>query len=335
MMGNFDLQNIVDIIEVILGESRRGVNYDGWTEYNCPSCAANDGVESDGKYNLCINYENGVYHCWKCQERGKLSKLIRTYGSEELLRKYYDEVRNLRSMKLYKFNSFGNIVNDDEYLKYENCVEIPKFYKKINKNDKYAKSAIEYLTKRGITDDIIQRYNIGYVGWSDDFKNRNRIIIPSYDEFGDLNYWVGRDYSGKSKLKYCNPKVEKTQFVFNEKYINWYDNITLVEGVFDHIVVPNSIPLLGKSIDYNHAIFKAITERSMANVNILLDDDAISDAKRMYKLLNSTSLHNRVRLIECPQGYDASLIYEKEHKRGIINLLKKSRKLDDLELSSI
>lgn len=327
-----ELHTVVDILESFLSDSRRGVNYDGWTEYNCPYCASNDGVESDGKYNLCINYGNGAFHCWKCQEKGRLSKLIKDYGGDTLLTKYRNELQSIRNSSLYKFRPFGKILNDDELLKYENFVSLPKGFKKIDKNSLKCRGAYEYLIKRGVTDDMINKYNIGYIGWSEDFKYRNRIIIPSYDGYGDVNYWVGRDYSGKSKLKYCNPNIEKKLFVFNEKLIDWYDNVTLVEGVFDHIVVPNSIPLLGKTIDYDYATFKAITENAMANINILLDDDAFDDAIKMYKFLDNGVLKGRIRLIVCPDGYDASLINEKEGKDGIIKLLKSAKKLNELDL---
>ena len=334
-MYNDELQNIADIIEGFLGESRRGINYDGWTEYNCPYCASIDNVESDGKYNLCVNYECGTFHCWKCQEKGRLSKLVKTYGGENLLTKYRKEIHNIKNSQLYKLKNLGDISNDIELKYYDIFISLPNGFKKVNNITNDSKEAYEYLKKRGITDGIIDKYNIGYVKWCDDFRYRNRIIIPSYDLYGDLNYWVGRDYSGKSKLKYCNPDIEKKLFVFNEKYINWYDNITIVEGVFDHIVVPNSIPLLGKSIDNESAVYKAITENAMANVNIMLDDDAIDDALKMYIFLNNTNLRNRIRIIRCPDGYDASLINEKEGKSGILDLLKSAKKLNEIDFITI
>ena len=44
-------------------------------------------------------------------------------------------------------------------------------------------------------DDIL-KHNIGYC---DEGKYSNRIIIPSYDSDGQLNFFVGRDFY-KSKL---------------------------------------------------------------------------------------------------------------------------------------
>ena len=100
------------------------------------------------------------------------------------------------------------------------------------------------------------------------------IIIPSYNALGELNYWVGRDYLPPmrnehskvlngvsqiiphtySRLKYDNPKVEKKNIIFNEEKIQWDADITLVEGPFDHIVVPNSVPLLGKALNKEYKL---------------------------------------------------------------------------------
>ena len=125
--------------------------------------------------------------------------------------------------------------------------------------------------------------------------------------------------------------MEKTHFVFNEEKINWYEDITLVEGAFDHIVVPNSIPLLGKSLKSEYATFNAVVNNAMANINVFLDDDALANAKKIYKLLETTSLKGKIRLIECPTGYDASDIYKVFGKKGIIQMLGKARKLTEFE----
>jgi hypothetical protein len=47
-----------------------------------------------------------------------------------------------------------------------------------------------------------------------------------------------------NKLKYINPKAEKQEIIFNIGKLNLDATIYLVEGVTDHIVTPNSIPLL-------------------------------------------------------------------------------------------
>lgn len=326
-------EEIRSIIETCIGAPRR--ENDGWKEYNCLYCAMEKGVESDGKYNMAVNYGEDMktkphFHCWRCGTAGKLSKLLKDFGTRDTLLKYYKELKNIRSSLLYNINFEG----DYENFQVENVVELPKDYRKITDEDKYAKDAIKYLKKRGLGKFFIETYNIGYVPyWSKDKEMRNRIIIPSYDEYGELNYYIARDYTEKRIYrKYNNPDVKKTLFVFNEDKINWYEDVTLVEGAFDHMVIPNSIPLLGKTLKREYATFNAVVKKARVNVNILLDDDALNDAKKIYKLLNSTRLKGNVRLIECPNGYDASDIYQKFGKRGIKQLMKRVKVIDEFEL---
>lgn len=327
---------IKEIVEGVIGNPRRET--DGWMEYNCPYCAIEKGIEKDNKYNLAVNYGDDFktkpfFHCWRCGEAGKLSKLVRDFGGHEQLSKYYNELKNIKSNLLYNIE-FQNSLDD---FSIENVVEMPIDCRKIKMNDKYAQEAINYLKKRNLGQYFIDYYNIHYVPyWSKDSNMRNRIIIPSYDEYGELNYYVARDYTEKRKYrKYNNPDIKKTMFVFNEDKINWYEDVTLVEGAFDHMVIPNSIPLLGKTLKNDYATFKAVISKAKSNVNVLLDDDALDDAKKIYKLLNSTSLKGRIRIIECPNGYDASDIYQKWGKRGIFQLMKRTRMLEDYELTVI
>ena len=327
---------IREIVEEVIGQPRRET--EGWNEYCCVYCALEKGIESDGKYNLAVNYGEDFktkpfFHCWRCGTAGKISKLLKDFGTQESIRKYYNEIKNIKNTMAYQMN-FDDVPFD---FQFENTVELPKDYRPIRFDDKNAAEAIEYLKKRNLGKYFISTYNIGYVPyWSSDINMRNRVIIPSYDEYGELNYYVARDYTGKRKYrKYNNPDIKKTMFVFNEDKINWYEDITLVEGAFDHMVIPNSIPLLGKTLKSDYATFNAVVNKAKVNVNVLLDDDATDDAKKIYKLLNSTKLKDRVKMIECPSGYDASDIYQKFGKKGIIKLMQRAKEIEEFELVSV
>jgi hypothetical protein len=97
----------------------------------------------------------------------------------------------------------------------------------------------------------------------------NRIIIPSYDLNGDLNYFIARWYPKEyNKLKYINPKAEKQEIIFNIGKLNLDATIYLVEGVTDHIVTPNSIPLLGKVISSD--LLELLHDKAQGLIVILL-----------------------------------------------------------------
>ena len=119
------------------------------------------------------------------------------------------------------------------------------------------------------------RYGIGYC---EEGLYSNRVIIPSYDSSGSLNYFVGRDiYDGG--MKYKNPPVSKDVIGF-DLFINWDEPIILCEGVFDAIAIKrNAIPLFGKTVPKK--LKRKIYEKNVNSIYILLDRDAINDSIKM------------------------------------------------------
>ena len=75
----------------------------------------------------------------------------------------------------------------------------------------------------------------------------------------------------------------------------------MVEGAFDHIFVPNSIPMLGKSI--SDLLFDKLYEKAK-KVIVLLDGDAWSDAQKLYDKLNGGRLFNKVWITKLPIDKD-------------------------------
>lgn len=328
-MLSYEIEQIHSILENIIGKAKNEGYSNGWRSYNCPYCAEDSMGIPDNKFNLETNIERGgIFHCWKCETHGKIAKIIKDFGTREDLINYR---RLLSTISNLSDNSFKN---DDYKLSVNNYVELPSGFKNFNKNEKGCMPALNYLRGRNISDDIIMKFNIGYIDGSflNEFSLRNRIIIPSYDANGNLNYWVGRDYTGNNKIRYKNPKLQKSSIVFNEKYINWYEDVVLVEGPFDHIVVPNSIPLLGKALNVEALLYNTLFEKAQANINILLDPDAVHNAYKLYKLLNTNRLKGKIKFIPLKGANDASLIYEKFGRRGIIELMKIAKPIHEFDM---
>jgi DNA primase len=312
---------LVDVFESFLGEIRKHNEDTGQISFDCPACSADKGMpEGDGKGNLELNYNKNVFKCWSCQDindmHGSIFRLIKRYGNEKTLKNYL----LLKPDNEYDFSEKKEII-----------VTLPKEFIKlsnVNPYDYTAKQALSYLYDRGITDEIIKNFNIGYVN---NGKLFNRIIVPSYNRNDKLNYYIARWYSKKyTKLKYINPEAEKQEIIFNEGKLNLDATIYLVEGVFDHLVVPNSIPLLGKYVSPN--LLELLHDYAMGYIVIIMDGDAYEDSVRLYKELNFGNLRDRIRLIRCPEDHDPSSINERLGPKGIIKLLMTARQLKDIEL---
>lgn len=312
---------IVNVLESFLGDNRKLNEETGQIQFDCPACSHEKGmVEGDGKGNLEVNYHRNVFKCWVCGDtnnmKGSIMKLLKKYATP----------KNIRDYLLVKpdADSFVGVYRERPILK------LPIGYKRLTdctKEDFKSDIALSYLKKRGITDEIIDEFDIGYTYKGDFF---NRIIIPSYDSDGVLNYFIARWFDKqKTNLKYLNPDAEKQENIFNEGVLNLDATIYIVEGVFDHVATPNSIPLLGKVLSVN--LLSLLHDKSNGLIVILLDDDAWLDALKIYKQLNFGRIRDKIRIIKSPKNYDPSKIFETFGSKGIVNLLKSAYKLKEGE----
>ncbi len=275
-----DYSAVVDILEDILGEHRLHNDYKGQISFDCPVCSHDiKGLdEGDGKGNLEINYKRGVFKCWVCAEThdtyGSLYKLLKKYlllkpeDDGEQPKRTFIQVRLPKEFVPFKDASLG--------------LKMTPHYKQ----------AFNYLQKRNITDLMIQMYNIGfcYTG-----HYEHRIIIPSYDSENRLNYFIARSYLNNTKMKYKNPEVDKESLIWNEHLINWDEPVYIVEGAFDSIFLPNSIPMLGKFMTQN--LFNKLYDNAKKIV-IVLDPDAWEDAFRLYHKLNCGKLMGKLWIVK-------------------------------------
>lgn len=331
------------ILDSFLGESKQDLNESYQLEYPCPRCVEKYGNDEIRKCNLSLNIKLNKCQCWKCSDegdadmKGSVVKLIKLYGNNNLLKDYKDAVHSLRESKMYKINFSDDEFNIDTKSFIDDSLSLPKEFRPLREDRYVPKVVLDYLYSRGIGWDIIKKHNMGYTEYcADNYKLSNRVFIPSYDEFGELNYWTGRDYTGKkSVVKYYNPKVERKDIIFNEELIQWDADIVLVEGPFDHIVIPNSIPLLGKELNHHFSLFYKIIQRANANVIIMLDADAYDNVVKIYSELNHGRLYGKIRFVPLNDGLDPSEIYQKYGKKGILSFLRTATKIDEIELNKL
>ena len=235
------------------------------------------------KPKLQVNIQTGKWHCWVSNQGGhNLYQLFKKVGAG------YQDFKLLN--QLLGETSFYQKDTD----KKSEVIQLPQEMKLLSdkKDTSIIKEhALRFLRKRGITSEDIKRYNLGYCS---EGVYQNRIIIPSYDSIGKLNYFVGRDFYA-STLKYKNPPIPKDVIGF-DLYVNWSLPIILVEGVFDAMSIKNnSIPLFGKTI--LPKLYGKIIENKVKDIFIILDSDAFDDAIQITeKFVNEGISVNFVKL---------------------------------------
>lgn len=249
---------ILSILKSNLGEYyNRGNQY----SFYCINC-------NHYKRKLEINLDTYNYHCWVCNIGGK--------NFYYLLKKYC-KLDSDTLLKVSEYTKVNRKVYNKENIEYN--LTIPKEYISLlsNNNSLDYKKVINFLKNRNILEDDIKRYNIGYCE-IDNGEYGGRIIIPSYNREGILNYFVARTYFNHS-MKYKNPKISKNIVGF-EFFVDYNYPIVLVEGALDAISIRrNAIPLFGKVLSENLKL--RIIENNVKNIYICLDNDAKKDATKI------------------------------------------------------
>ncbi len=258
------------------------------------------------KPKLQVNIITGKWHCWVSNAGGH--NLFQLFKKLNATNDQFTELRGMVDETSYGYES--------KEVKKEGKVELPKeFLSLVYKHPSPVyKNAMMYLQRRGITYEDILKYNIGYC---DQGLYTNRVIIPSYSEDGQLNFFVGRDIF-ESKMKYRNSPTPKNVVGF-ELFINWDEPIVLCEGPFDAIAIKrNAIPLFGKTILSN--LRRKIIEKKVKHIYISLDRDAFQDSLKMVEDFMKNDID--VYFVNLPEKDPSDLGFEK-----VIPLLKETEKM--------
>jgi len=255
------------ILSSALGYSHRSGNE---LLFECPKCQHH-------KNKLSINIDKDVFKCWVCEYAGRsIYRLIRRYGTFEQRREWASLTQEIETKSLSEA-LFGK-----EEIEPEQVLELPKEFislanRKLPKTSLYP---LNYLESRGYTKRDIIKWKMGYCL---DGEYEGRIIIPSFGMTGKANYFIARSYSGDWK-KYQNPKVSK-DIIFNELYLDFDEDMILVEGVFDAIKAgENAVPLLGSTLREDSKLFQEIAKNDTP-IYIALDLDAQTKALKIIKSL--------------------------------------------------
>lgn len=340
-----ELKRLQDLLTSFLGTPKNEITENNYQlQYPCPRCIEERGSEEAEKYNLeitlgkCLLSQGGLFHCWSCcstddEMRGGVYKLIRKYGNSEILRDYKSIIATIKDSAYYKMPEFEELFSNDNT---KPSVVLPSTFTKVNLATCKNSRVVHYLESRKISQDIIDRYNIGYTTNNETKPSfRNRIIIPSYDEAGELNFWTGRDFTGAPKRpKYFNaPDVDKNQIIYQEKLISWDADILLVEGGLDALFYPNAIALLGKSLNNKTELYRTLQEKANANVIICLDADTdIYETKRIFKVLNTGRLRGKIKYIRMTNPKDLADVYALGGPKAVAELLKKEETFSEIDL---
>ncbi len=256
----------LSILKAVLGRFRKtGSEY----LFSCPFCKHH-------KPKFSVNLNRGA-KCWVCDWKSPdVRRVIRRVGSFNQLQEW-DTITGRVSL-----SAFDELFGDYEDVVVEETIRLPDSFTSLaNRNVSLSSlAARQYLKSRGLTEKDLVNWKIGFCTSG---EYANRVIIPSFNMNGEVNYFIARAYND-DWMRYKNPPVSR-DIVFNELFLDWDSDLTIVEGAFDAIVAgPNAVPILGSTLNERSKLFQAIVKHDTP-IYIALDPDAEKKSNKLISAL--------------------------------------------------
>lgn len=239
----------------------------------CPFCDSR-GESQDTRFRLGVNVRTGTAHCFNCEWKSRKALGI-----------------------LQRELELGHISATTQYYDSEaarTTIELPLDFEQLSGTDKetWFKRAKKYVTDRGITEEQIKRYNIGFsmVG-----RYAYRIIFP-VKEGKQLVGLVARSFVNKEP-RYLNTVGLKSIYGIHKR--QGQKQIILSEGVFKSLAIERvintnkylSASLLGSNItDRQEELLDGFREI------ILWPDPDIAGIKGIAKIVEKLGTRFKIKL---------------------------------------
>jgi DNA primase len=273
----------------------------------CPKCLENNkklGIPLR-KRKLAINiHKNDIFHCWVCGYKGRLVSVLKEYAPHSNLIEY---IRRFADEKTLTADAGDKAVKDTLTLP----IGFVLLATSMKKQNPMIKKALEYAEIRGFTKRDLWYHKVGI---SSEWPWINRLLMPSYNKEGELDYIVGRSWERNPRNSYWDTSFDKTTIVFNSINIDWSKELTITEGPMDLIKCnDNSVPLLGSDLSRDSYLFGQIVRN---NTPILLAMDRDMAYKKMPKTIDSLlKLGIRVRVLDLGKSNDVGEMSKEEFRR--------------------
>ena len=288
--------SIVDVISRRIPLVKRGQNYWGC----CP-------FHNEKTPSFAVSEDKGFYHCFGCGEHGDIISFV--MKSENIdFKAAISELADMAGIKMpeIKQKSQQQIENEENYIKITDAAA--KIYQDLLYSES-GKIALDYIKKRGFSDEMIKKYRIGYAPKNNiisaKFSNinqdkliatglvrlgnygpydffRDKLMFPIFNAHNQIVAFSGRSLDG-SEPKYINTAdtelFHKRQTVFGFNFardaIHRQNRSIVVEGQIDAIQMqnhgfPETVAPLGTALTEDHI---AILCKSNRNIVFCFDGD--------------------------------------------------------------
>jgi hypothetical protein len=261
----------VRFIESVFGRSRPNRNRTN-IAVRCPRPEC-DSSKDPQKLKLVIRITDDANHCWVCGFRARsLLPLLLKHAGRDAIALYRE--------RFYR----GQLFDCPNHDAAAEITALPSDFRLLalaGPKDAPAQAALAYVRRRGLGERELWRFKLGV---SDSETWRDRVIVPSFDRMGELNFFTGRALK-RGMVSYRNCDADKTAIVFNELHVDWSARLVLCEGPFDLFKCgENAVPLLGSNLSEDSALMDALLFKRTP-IAIAIDADMQEKALRFGRRL--------------------------------------------------
>ena len=287
-----------------------------------------------------VDPEAGIYYCFSTNKGGDMFTFVQEMEGVS----FREALKILADRAGITIDTHGASSPKHDYTNLYHILESTSrvFEKNINTNVK------KYLSDRGITEEMIKRWGIGYApdAWNtlctpqtpnlDEYvqagicikkesnvydRFRGRVIFPFYDTRNRIIGFSGREYPGKTGAKYINspesPLFNKSNFLYGlhlaKQYIRKYDFSILTEGPVDAIMAHKAgyyvaVATSGTAVTIEHI---QQLQRLSNRLLIAFDGDIAGTRAALRVITMALSEGMDVKIVPIPDGTDpADMILE-------------------------
>jgi len=239
-------KNIEDLVCEYV-QFAHGVKAGGWSACFCEVCG--DGARTKGpRGGWRFDGEACAYHCFNCDVTGTFDP-DREYPFSRKMVEIFDAF-NIPNKEYFAIGYANKVLGDGKTKKPEkpkvviNAIDMPDYFcllQQCKDTNVIAQKAIDELKYRNINPDDYPffistgRSKKGVREEAVAKSMMDRLIIPFYNDKGDLIYFQGRALDKSAKKKYINADIPRTNIIYgmHRLHIDQNKPLYVTEGFFD------------------------------------------------------------------------------------------------------
>lgn len=257
-----------------------------------------------------VSRKTGQFICYNpaCGAKGGIRKLIMKLGDKD----YHQAGRVLRATE--EAVDYTAAIQAQMEAK-----EFPEFDQAVleglHENLWEKQEALEYLHGRGLSDDTIKYFGIGYS------QKQDMVTFPMHDFRGTPVGLVGRSLVGKTFNN--SAKLPKHETFWNLHRVRGYDEVIIVESCIDAMLLhqaghPNVVALLGGTLSDEHV---QLLNRYFEEYTLAVDND--EGGRALASDLRKRLSHKIIKSVSWPYGVkDVGSLDTDEERNDLIESAK-------------